>query len=328
MCSSVHVAKNQENEIHSLFLLIVAIVFVFAFSIYVGGYYIEGDILHYVHIYESLWRLDLNLAYFEYVRNISSRELPHFLIVYFLAGMLDREVFVLLSNLALVVSAFLYFRSLGASAFVITLLLVTNFYFFVLYIPAERLKFSFIFLFFGLYFQSKGKGLYSLFFIFLSVLTHISIAILLVPFILRKFFPLLMKRPLLSFFMAICVIGVLGIISQHLVAKFISYSKLGGSYIDVIKVILFMTLACLSTLRSKKELVFVIFAFLWMAICVYLLGGSRVNMLAFFLFLYFSMQYKKGINIYLLILVTYFSYASYNFILTAIKYGDAFYFAS
>lgn len=317
----------RNDEIFEVFSVFILILFGVFFTYIMLDHYVDGDQVHYLYVYENLWKLNFLDAYEEYIRSLSSLELPYFLLIYLLGGYIDREIYLAASNVILIILAFKLLKKLGSYNTVAIFFLLTNFYFFVLYIPAERLKFAFIFLFLGLILFYNGKKKLSISFLIISSLTHVSLIILFVPFILKESWPVIKKRPIIAFVFIIILLIFLIFLSQHLISKFMSYSALGGNLSDVLKVVLLMFFSIFSMTKRKSNIPFVVLSFFWIGICVFILGGSRVNMLAFFLFIFFSIGYKKGLNVYVMSLLIYFSYASYNFVDTAIQYGDAFYFA-
>lgn len=303
------------------------VLFIYQFSTIIFTVYTNGDLTHYNYVYENVRHYNIVEAYTVYVKNIGSLELPHFLIIYYAGDLVSRENFVTISNLILVAVSYKAMRGFGANLYVAVLFLVSNFYFFVLYIPAERLKFALIILFLAVIFLHKYRVKLGFFCIVLAVLTHISIAILLVPFIFKKALPIFKAEPIYAGVAVAISCVALYLSWPHLLSKYTSSSALGGEWDDIAKVFIMLCFSLACVPKRSENLVFVFFTFIWIGLCVFILGGSRINMFAFFFFMYFSLGYKNGLNIFVLSLMAYFCYASYFFVIRAIQYGDAFYFA-
>jgi hypothetical protein len=74
--------------------------------------------------------------------------------------------------------------------------------------------------------------------------------------------------------------------------------------------------------KKKKEVVLI---FIPLFVSVYLIGGERVNMMGYFVFLYYVLPIKKGFNMGILTTSAYFLYVTYMFMINVIEYGDGFY---
>jgi hypothetical protein len=73
--------------------------------------------------------------------------------------------------------------------------------------------------------------------------------------------------------------------------------------------------------KNKSE-AFIIFIPLVLA--VFILGSDRINMMAYFAFLYYALQCKRGLNIGILVTTVYFAWKSYFFVSDIIEYGNGF----
>ena len=60
-------------------------------------------------------------------------------------------------------------------------------------------------------------------------------------------------------------------------------------------------------------------------IAVFLIGGERVNMIGYFVFLYYALPINKGFNFGVLLTSAYFLAASFGFTINIIEHGDGFY---
>lgn len=74
--------------------------------------------------------------------------------------------------------------------------------------------------------------------------------------------------------------------------------------------------------HKNKLQVFLIFIPLFGA--VYFLGGERVNMMGYFVFLFYALQHKRGFNLGILATSAYFLYVNIIFVDNIIKHGEGF----
>ena len=75
----------------------------------------------------------------------------------------------------------------------------------------------------------------------------------------------------------------------------------------------------ISDVKSK-----VIFMFIPLFIAVLLVGGDRINMISYIVFLYFSLPIKKGLNFGVIVSSVYFMVATIFFVGNILLYGDGF----
>ncbi len=74
--------------------------------------------------------------------------------------------------------------------------------------------------------------------------------------------------------------------------------------------------------KDKKELIFL---FIPILIAVYSLGGDRLNMFAYFIFLYYALPINRGINFGIIFTSIYFSYKSIISCYNIVIHGDMFF---
>ena len=115
---------------------------------------------------------------------------------------------------------------------------------------------------------------------------------------------------------------IFSILSGHLVSKFQHYNELREhGLVDIVKVSVLFVLTLWYS-KNKRE---VVFTFVPLIIAAYLVGGERVNMMGYFIFLYYALPIRKGFNIGILITSFYFLFVTYGFVLKIIEHGNGFY---
>lgn len=286
-------------------------------------FYIGGDQLHYRRVYDEISSLKLSEAYTYYRSNLDSSELVHFLITYFASPVLGKDLVMSLFNAALAYAALRLCRTLGASPIIAALIPLTNYYFFTMYFSAERLKFAMIFLMLGVSFINKYRYFY--FYSILAVLSHTQIIIIYASMLLKLLFRNLVylfntgRFPVYLLFLPLVVAAVIVVNYDQIISKFSSYYQ-DRSITEMNRSLIFLLL----TLYVSKNKVNILVFFVPILIATMLVGGDRVNMLGYFLFLYFSLQYKRGLNLLNIVTTLYFGIKTVIFVSDIIMLGTGF----
>ena len=203
---------------------------------------------------------------------------------------------------------------------------LSNFYLYVLFFAAERLKFGFIVLLLGLSITFKGKIRDSL--IAMSVFGHFQMIIVIAPILFQK-----MTRKLIRFFLTLSIdrsvlyiaLGMLislFFVFDHIYAKFQAYYR-QPNIEDFLRITVFFILTFWYTHRIRSpNNVFLIFIPLFFA--VYLVGDERVNMIAYLYFLMAALQYRHGLNLGILISTIYFAFKTVFFVNSVLRFNHGF----
>jgi len=110
-------------------------------------------------------------------------------------------------------------------------------------------------------------------------------------------------------------------LSGHLESKFQHYHEIAGHELADLVRIFALFILTLWYAKDKEEVVFI---FIPLFVSVYLIGGDRVNMLGYFVFLYYALPVRKGFNVGILVTSSYFLFVTYDFVVKIIEYGDGF----
>ena len=81
---------------------------------------------------------------------------------------------------------------------------------------------------------------------------------------------------------------------------------------------------CLLSMYYSKDKVETIVLFSVLLIVIFLVGGFRVNIFGYFLFLYYGLQFNGGRNFGVAITSVYYAYGSMILITNIIQYGSAY----
>ena len=300
--------------------------FAFFLSYFLLSYYNGGDQLYYHEFYNALngAQLDemMTLAY-----SIVTSVEPISVFILWLGSNLgfEKNVYISLLNVILIVSLFLVARKNNVKNLMIGLLL-TNFYVVVLMTGAERLKIAYIFLIISMFFVGKIR----LLLLVLSPLAHLQSMILLVGialayfegFLLKLLFRFSISKKSLGFLIIILVVGasIVYYLFDGIQNKFISYSSQDNSLFELINLGILSVIALY--VSHKRFRMFI--ALLPMIPAIAILGGTRVNMIAVSLVIYYLMEEHRFNHYLVYLLMVYFSLKTIPFVNRIILYGHGF----
>lgn len=296
---------------------------VFLISLAVGPYYLGGDQLHYRRVYDELAHLGLVDGYIFYANSLDSKEFVHFFLSFVASRHIDKDIFMSVSNAILAYASMQLCRKWEASVLVAALIPLTNFYFYVMYFSAERLKFGFIFLVLALTYTHRPVRFYSL--SFLAIVSHAQTTLVYLSVAFRiaaeKFLRLAQVGKFNPRFIVLVFLGALPVLlmREQFISKIGSYYEL-RSLEELYRVIVFFGLS-LWYARNKIQPALI---FVPIILATIFVGGDRVNMLGYFMFMYFGLSYRRGLNAGVLGLIIYFAFKSNLFVLDVIANGTGF----
>ena len=313
----------------NVMLKITCGVLVFIYSLYVGQFATEGDQVTYRAIYEEIGKLSFNEATLFYFRSINSNEIVHFFFSFiFSSNGINKDLFIAISNGVLAYVSAAVLLQFNASKIIVFAIVLTSFYFNVLYFSAERLKFGFIFLMLSILFKDR-KVLFSL----TSIFSHAQMTINYLAFL----FSLLVKQVkrilvsgkisknifVITFVTLICgvLIWLFSELGPHIIEKFQDYHK-EIQLFDIAKI---LSIMCLAVFYSKNSWE-AFWTFVPIVVLVSLLGSDRILIVGYFLFLYYGLQVNRGLNLGVISTSIYFSLKSIGYLKGIIYFGNGFYF--
>jgi len=300
---------------------------VFIITLILSPYYVGQDQLHYIKVYNGLKDLDLINAYLYYISYLDSKEVVHFFLSWIGSNLsIDKIVFYAFVNAYLAFVAIKLMRQLNVSIYIISFIVLSNFYFYVLYFSAERLKFAFIFFILSVLYKNKVY-FFTLFSIFshsqfIIIYSAILFKILNISFIRSIKSKRISKKILLIIFTIPFTLFILHyFLYAHIELKYLHYAgRAEGGIFNLFKILIFFLMTLFYS-RKKKEVIFLYFP---LFIATFFIGGERLNIFGYFIFLYYALQVNKGINFGVITTSIYFLFKTYGFVLNIILYGFGF----
>lgn len=297
-------------------------------SLVIAPYYVHGDQGAYHRAYDAVRGLSIKDGYDSYVFVVTGKEFIHFFIIWLASGWgIEKNLIMAVSNSVL---AYFVMRLLGkwrASVFVAVSLVLTNFYMFVMYFAAERLKFGFIFLALSMLYLGQNKSFYAS--AMLAIVSHTQMLLLYAGIFFTRLamsasrFFRTFQFSVKNVTIPLLLIGpIVYIFSEYLYVKLGNYNLLSTQFatIDYTRATFFLILSLWYS-KNKKE---TLLLFIPIMVAISIVGEGRVNMMAYFIFLYYGIQYKRGLNIGVLGTAVYFAFKAYIFVVDIIKEGDGF----
>lgn len=311
--------KIQKKTFYALVYATLA----FAFSMYVAPFYTKGDQHYYFRFYKECF-LESEDQWFCYTNMLGSSEPVYFFLSKIAQLFLDKVTFISLFNglfaYLLTLLVFKYYKVVWHRHVFIWLIFL-NYYIYVLFFGAERLKFGFVFICLALLLTKSKRFVV----ILLAILAHVQMVFMIAPYITNLLF-----KSKLSRFKKIFILSAGGgagfamfvVLRSHIEAKFLAYTALDDSGLNlmgVVKTGVFIVLAAAST-RKYDPLI----AGIPLLIASLILGGERISILAFFIYLGYVIYYNGKMNISMAVVMLYFVYSGYGFLTNILNYGTGY----
>lgn len=297
-------------------------------SLMLSRLYVQGDQLGYHRAYSLMEGLGLGDGFVIYEHNVSGAEYVHFFLSLLGSNLgIDKNALMSLFNAILAVYSLKLLKKWGADLRVACLIVLTNFYMIVLYFAAERLKIGFLFLVLSLFYSNRPWHSYSL--VFLSICSHFSMLFIFVSVWMTNIYERLrsgLKIRSKSFYLSILML-----LPPFLLVLYESKTILWklGTYMERntdLRAMSFMPLGLLIVFTGyyAKDMRKSLVMFAPLLVGVALLGGSRLNMLGYFIFLGFGLRVNAGVNAGVLLTSAYFLYKSIGLVTNIIDHGHGF----
>jgi len=321
--NNVSQADRKSQELVCLLLGFL----VFFVSLILSGFYTQADQANYHSAYSILSGMGWEAGQLAYQSRISGAEGVHYLVS--LVGStleIDKDLLMSVCNGILAAYSMRLFLVWGADIRIAAAIVATNFYVLVLYFAAERLKFGFLFLVLAL--LSTGKPVRMFVFSFMSIWSHFSMFPIWLGVWLSGFLAKVEKGELhrstwLKFALPAGLIAV-GLVfkSNYLLWKLNTYiaTREAFSFTSLVPVLILLGFSCF----YAKRLIGPVLSFLPVMIGIVILGGSRLNMLGYFIFLYYGLRANAGLNVGVLATLAYLAYKSFGLVSNIIVHGHGF----
>lgn len=290
------------------------------------SFYTEGDQIHYHKFYDALNGARIDEIMILALTYVSSAE-PLSAFILWLGSNLgfEKNIYISILNVIMLVSLFLLARQHRVKA-LMCFLLLTNFYVVVLMTGAERLKISYIFLILAALFAGRMR----LLLLSLSPLAHFQSVLVLLSVITTSFEDFIKKlifrfsiskRAIKSLLLLSCVVVIFGyFLSEDILRKAMGYASGEVLFFELVNAGILCVIALYVTHRRIR--MFLVFFTLMPAIAI--LGGARVNMIAFTLVIYYLMEERRLHHPLIYLLMIYFSIKTVTFVNGIFLYGDGF----
>ena len=312
----------SKSKLFTFSVTIITIIFSYYFSLY----YVRGDQIHYTSFYNDIRNIDIVTAFILYRGYLGASEPIYFIIVYLVSGFIEKNIFMSLINGVLMYYVSQLMTSQRISKFFI-FTLIFNFYFIVLFLSAERLKFSILFFVLFVYYFQKKKT--KILFLIFAILSHAQIVFLAISAYISKilkavsniFINLKIKKSSYILPLLVLFLIILYFLKDHIISKIGSYTDAGFNIFDIVKPVIFMIF---TFLIYKKNFQKIFFMFSPMIVGSYFFGESRIVIFTYFLFLFLSFRRSPKINFYIYLTSAYFIYKGVVFLKDVMLYGTGF----
>lgn len=292
-------------------LFLPLIIFV---SVYIPFAYTNGDLYHYAKFWDSTVDVSLAEAIINQRIFVSSNEVLYGTIIWAFSNInIERLLFLSIFNF-LLLHFFVMFLIKHQVSLINILLLLMSWYIFVLLGPAERLKFAFL-LIFAFFYTGKRVLIVS------AILFHFTSLFTIYTHLLLTYRISDLKKHIFKFkfYMLLVPAVITGVyIFPFLVTKIPSLPLLTIDFLPSIILLLIIGLF------SKQSIFRVLVAILFLLPFFLYFGGTRLNMIMAFVFIYFMVINKKSNNI-LFYLVNIYNFIKGIYFLHLVGlYGTAF----
>lgn len=296
---------------------------VFILTLILAPFYTGGDQEHYTAFYNDVAGESFASAFLLANISLGSMEPIYPALVLGFSSWLPKLYFVAFFNSVLAFYSSLVLRSMGAARSVACFVILSNFYFYVLFFSAERLKFGVLFFVVGLYYWRKAK--WAVVPVLLSPLTHAQMSIPMAGIVLGRLLREGIKKPTLKRALGGIVALSLGAMAAymlypHMQSKFEIYSEKGGDSFGIAKMIVMYILA----LKYSQDKIMTTSIFLPLVVVSVFVGSERLVMFAYFLFMCDAVKYKRGLNLSVLFVNVYFFWKSIEYVYKIIQLGNGF----
>lgn len=310
----------------NIFKAIVLIIFTitYAYSYFLLPYHVDGDQVYYIKAYEEVAGLEIIEALDVYRNIIFTHEPIHFFIIWTTSSLdADKNFVMSFANAILACLFATVLRHKGASIFFVLWMTFSAYYLQTMYFTLERTKFAFIFML--LYILTERR--------FLLVFAVFSHVLMLIPITLNligeKLYCALIsskknKNTYLikagTVIVSLILVGIIiNSLGAHIYDKFTFYYNFYNGT-RILEGLGSIFLCCLTLLTCQNKIKVLTYYFGLISLSM-LVGSSRLNMLAFFGFLYFSNFKKEVFQIAALFLGCYYLHKSWVYASNIYNFG-------
>lgn len=304
------------------------VVSTFIISTIITPLYYEGDQIGYTNAYNDMRGTTITDGFFIYQNNITTIEPIHFGLTWFFTNIgFDKNIIMTLSNCLLCLMVVKIFQKVKTNNFIIIAIVLSNYYLYVLYFSAERLKFSFIFLSLAVI-NFKNRKLLILF-LLLSIFTHLQNIIIIAAILFAIFINNIYNSKNFNnfnkkyLFLILLLLIPIYFLKDQVYSKFSIYADISNAN-SFIKNTWQSILLFLLSLKYSHNKIFTTSLFTIIIIASALVGSDRITIFAYISFLFYALKEKRGVNLLNISFILYFLIKTGGFINNIFENGHGF----
>lgn len=315
---------SEKNILRLLPLIYGMLIFLVTFVL--AYFYTGGDQVHYIKAYDRVYKLTFIDAYIRYNNLLSSQEFIHFILIWTLGEYAEKNLVMSFANGMFAYLATVIMLRLNANKWIVLLILVFSYYPLVLFLAAERLKFGFILFFFSMMLYQSGKAKLALVAASISITAHIQLLIsyasVLLVYLVETISTFIRKGVVDKKIIYIVILGGLSLyfMSGQIIDKFDAHVD-GFALVDLMKILVLFALILFYTPAQPSTAVVL---FIPLFVVTILMGAERIIFFGYFIFLYYGLQVKGGVNVGVVITLLYGFYKTSLFLFSLYFYGHGF----
>jgi hypothetical protein len=327
----MEVTRNErgypfEDGVNSRIALAIGVL-VFALTYWFAPNYTAGDQSGYGLAYSIMGGLGLGEARNLYEQKISGSDYFHNVLIWMASTLeIGKNTVMSIANGFLAAYAWQLFCKWGADGRIAGIIVLSNFYMLVLYFAAERLKFGILFVVLSLIWaQSFGRAAV---FAILAAASHVTALGVGIGFWIREMALCLRKGGAGRYSIwgvglaIVLILGILFIERAMIMGKWNTYISSRPEFHawDITPAILMFA----GAIYYSRQIADPLLKMGPLLVAIYFLGGSRLNMLLYFVFLYYALRVRGGFNVGVMVTSVYLGWKSVLFVQNVLRHGDGF----
>ena len=299
--------------------------FSFLLSIYILPFYVGGDQKWYCQFYDNISSYDFANGFLFYKNILGTAEPGYFLLGYFFSELIDKTLLMSLINAILAYRIGVFLVSCRVPSWMF-FLLTLNYYQLVLFFSAERLKLACLLFILGF----SSLGVFKYIFQAIGVFCHAQLLPIAFGGVVTHLFNQqergrVFAKAFSLLFILLLLLLVYYFLNGHVNHKLESAhasTTLNEVYVSLFKGGVLLVLSIYYA--GKKNRATVLWLQLPIIALIALIGGSRLDILLYFIFFYFAIQVSKGVNWGIIITSGYFFLNGVNFLTRIIETGNGY----
>jgi len=302
-------------------------VLAFALTYWFAPRYMAGDQIGYGLVYRIMGGLGLGEFRNLYEQKISGSDYFHNILIWITSTLeIGKNTVMSIANGFLAAYAWQLFCKWGADGRIAAIIVLSNFYMLVLYFAAERLKFGILFVVLSLIWADSFRR--SAVFAVFTAASHVTALGVGIGFWVKKITLRLRKGGAGRYGLWGVGLAILFILSMVCFERAMIMGK-WNTYIssrpefhawDITPALLMFA----GAIYYSRQIADPLLTMGPLLVAIYFLGGSRLNMLLYFVFLYYALRVRGGFNVGVMVTSVYLGWKSVLFVQGVLRHGDGF----